>query len=411
MRILIVTEHFWPESFQVNDLALGLRDRGHVIEVVTALPNYPQGRFFGGYGPLGPFRERWNGIPIRRLPVIPRGRGGALRLAANYGSFLLAAPFALAGVGREWDAVLVFQLTPVTTILPALAMRLRGVPVVAWVQDLWPETLASTGLVRSPALLKAAGALAGSLYRRCDAVAVQSHDFFAPLQAAGVHRDRISYLPNWADAVFDQPRVPPRERHPWQDGFSVMFAGNLGRVQALETILDAATLLRDDARVRWVFVGDGSRRTWLAEEVGRRGLARAVHLVDRQPLAEMPRWFATADTMLVSLNRDPVLSMTIPSKVQSYLAAGAPILASLDGAGARVVADSGAGFVGASEDAGALAENARRMMALRPEDRARLGGRGRAYYQEHFSREACLETLERLLRGASDRARGKGGAA
>ncbi len=190
-----------------------------------------------------------------------------------------------------------------------------------------------------------------------------------------------------------------------------MFAGNLGRVQALETILEAATLLRDDARINWVFVGDGSRREWLAEEVGRRGLARAVHLVDRRPLAEMPQWFATADAMLVSLNRDPVLSMTIPSKVQSYLAAGAPILASLDGAGARVVADSGAGFVGASEDAGALAENVRRMMALQPEDRARMGDRGRAFYQVHFSRAACLESMERLLRGAGDRARGKGGAA
>jgi glycosyltransferase involved in cell wall biosynthesis len=411
MRILVVTEHFWPESFQVNDLAIGLKDRGHSVEVVTALPNYPQGRFFDGYGLRGPYRERWNGIPIRRLPVVPRGRGGALRLAANYGSFVAAAAPVLALMVRGWDAMLVFQPTPVTTILPALLMRRRGVPLVAWVQDLWPETLASTGMVRSPALLKGAGALSASLYRNCDRVAVQSPGYVPSLEAAGVRRDRIQYVPNWADAVFDRPRVPPRERHPWQDGFSVMFAGNQGRVQALDTVLDAATLLRDDTRVHWVFVGDGSRRGWLAGEVARRGLARAVHLVDRRPLAEMPQWFASAVAMLVSLNRDPVLSMTIPSKVQAYLCAGAPILASLDGAGAQVVADSGAGFVGPAEDAGALAGNVRRLMALDPEARAQLGLRGRAHYQERFSRGACIDAMEAVLRSAASLDAGKGGTA
>lgn len=405
MRILLLTEHFWPESFQVNDLAAGLSERGHVVEVVTALPNYPRGRFFDGYGLLGPYREHWRGIPVRRVPIVSRGQGGALRLAANYGSFAAVASIALAAMTRRWDVVLVFQPTPVTTILPALVMRFRGVPVVAWIQDLWPQTLESTGMVRSARLLGWAAGLSAFLYRRCDRLVVQSPGYASPLESAGVSPARIRYVPNWADALFGQPRGTPAKAHPWQEGFSVMFAGNLGRVQALETVLQAATLLRSGAAVHWVFVGDGSRRDWLAEEVRRRGLEDVVHLVDRRPMAEMPAWFATADAMLVSLARDPVLSLTIPSKVQSYLAAGAPILASLDGAGARVVEESGAGLVSAAEDPVALAENVRRLSALAPAARAELGERGRAHYELHFSREACVRNMESVLEEAA-RARG-----
>jgi glycosyltransferase involved in cell wall biosynthesis len=157
------------------------------------------------------------------------------------------------------------------------------------------------------------------------------------------------------------------------------------------------SLLKDGPDIHWVFLGDGSRREWLVAEVARRGLQSSVHLVDRQPLQAMPAWFSTVDAVLVSLDKDPILSLTIPSKVQSYLAAGVPILASLDGAGARVVEESGAGFVSPARDAAGLAANAQRMAALPAEERAALGARGRAHYARSFSRARCVELAEELL--------------
>ena len=165
MRVLIVTEHFWPETFRVTDLAVALTTRGHDVEVITAMPNYPAGRYFDGYTLRGPYREDVQGVTVRRVPVVPRGSGRAWRLALNYASYAVMATSALAIRRARWDVVFVFQPTPVSTIAPALTVRRRSVPVVTWIQDLWPHTLRSSGVVGSPALLRWAERLSGALYR------------------------------------------------------------------------------------------------------------------------------------------------------------------------------------------------------------------------------------------------------
>jgi glycosyltransferase involved in cell wall biosynthesis len=400
LRILVVTEHFWPEAFRINDLAEGLTGRGHKVEVVTGLPNYPEGRFFGGYGFRGPYREDHAGVEVHRVPILPRWKGRSWQLALNYLSFVMTATLRLLFSRSRWDAVLVFQPTPVTTILPALVLRARGVRVCCWIQDLWPDTLVATGLVRSPRLIAWITSLSRYLYRRCHRILIQSEAYRAQLLEMGLPDDRIEHLPNWAEDVFTRVgRVGAGE--PDSRPFSVVFAGNLGRVQALKTVLDAATIAehRSPGRCRWLFAGDGVLREWLAGEIRARTLEEAVSLLGRRPLGEMPELFGRADALLVSLRADPVLAMTVPSKVQSYLAAGRPILGSLDGEGARILREAGAGFVSPAEDAMALAENVVRMMSLGPEDREALGRSGRVYYSRHFDRNLCLEKLERALEG------------
>jgi glycosyltransferase involved in cell wall biosynthesis len=400
LRILIVTEHYWPETFRINDLAAGLRERGHELSVVAALPNYPVGRFFDGYGLGGPWRETVDGSVVQRVPVWPRGRGKAWSLALNYSSYVLTATTWLAAQRPSCDAILVFQPSPVTTIIPALVGRNAGTPIVAWVLDLWPDTLESTGMLPSKTALRFAGALSGWLYRRCDAVLGQSRAYRARFEAMGVTPDRIGYLPSWAEEVYGtQAPAVPDQAVPWGGEFSVMFAGNLGKVQALDTVLDAAEEVRRSGRsCHWVFVGDGSARDWLEAEIRRRELGASVHLVGRRPLAEMPSWYARASAMLVSLKPDPVLAMTIPAKIQSYLAASMPILTSMDGEGARVVAESGAGLVSPAGDARGLAENTLKMMDLSVLERAHLGAAGRAYYERNFSRSVALDRIEEVFR-------------
>jgi glycosyltransferase involved in cell wall biosynthesis len=397
---LLVSPHYSPEPFRVADAAAGLVRRGHEVHVLTALPNYPAGRFYEGYGLLGPYRESHDGVEIHRVPVVPRGRGGALRLVLNYASFALAATARALSLGRRrWDVVFVVQLTPVTAIVPAAVLRaVFGTPVVAWVQDLWPESISATGFGRHRFLVSAARALSGWLYRRCDRVLGTSPAFGPRLDRLGVATSRFEYLPQWAEDFFgrggDSSSPPGGE---WSSGFPIMFAGNLGRAQALDTIIEAASLVRDDSAIRWVFLGDGSRREWLEGEVRRRGLERSVFLLGRRPAAEMPSFFANAGAMLVSLKRDDTMALTIPAKIQSYLAFGRPVLASMDGEGARVVEDSGAGWAAPGDDAVGLAEIVRRMKNLPAAERAAMGARGRAYSRLHFDREACLDRLDRAL--------------
>jgi colanic acid biosynthesis glycosyl transferase WcaI len=398
MRILIVTEHYWPEQFRITDLAEGLRVRGHAVDVLTGMPSYPQGRHFDGYHPWGPLREEHEGVRVKRVPIVPRGSGRAWELALNYGSFVVTATLRLLlRRHRPWDVVLVYQPSPVTTVIPALVTRaLARIPVAVWVQDLWPESISSTGMVRKRWLVSLVSRISDALYRSCDRAIGQSRSFVERLAKVGVARDRLEYLPNWAEELYQPVPPPPVPTEEWERGFSVMFAGNLGRVQALDTVLDAAFLLREDPEIRWAILGDGALRGWMESEARRRGIA-SVHFLGRRPVAEMPAMFARAGAMLVSLKADDSLAMTIPAKVQSYLACGRPVLASLEGEGARIVEESGAGFASPPNDARGLAYNVRRMKRLSSEERAERGRAGRAYYLKEFDRTLCLEKAERLL--------------
>jgi glycosyltransferase involved in cell wall biosynthesis len=398
MKLLLVTEHYWPEQFRITDLAEGIQARGHSVDVLTGMPSYPQGRYFDGYRPWGPYGEEHQSVQVSRVPIIPRGRGRSWELTLNYGSFVVSASLRLLlRRRRPWDVVLVYQPSPVTTALPALLQRaLTGIPVAIWVQDLWPESISSTGMVRNAWVVSLVGRLSENIYRRCDRVIGQSRSFVERLAKAGVARDRLEYLPNWAEDIYRPLPAPPSRTEEWESTFTVMFAGNLGRVQALDTVLDAATLLNGDPEIHWAIFGEGALRGWMEEEARRRGLTR-VHFLGRRPAAEMPGLFARAGAMLVSLKRDDSLAMTIPAKIQSYLACGRPVLASLDGEGARVVEESGAGFASPAADARGLAENVRRMKQLPDHEREQRGKAARDYYIREFDRKLCLDKAERIL--------------
>lgn len=403
MNILIVTPYYWPEHFRINDVAAALAHRGHHVEVLTGLPNYPSGRFFEGFGLSGPYREVHQGIRLWRVPVVPRGDASALRLLLNYLSFAVAAGArALTLGGRRWDVSLVFQISPVTSIFPAAVLRAAfRTPIVTWVQDLWPEVVASSGLARSSWFMRATRAISAWLYRRSDRLLASSRSFCPRLEALGVDIHRIGYLPQWAEDLFSESLASAQtEPFHWEQGFVVMFAGNIGRVQGLDTVLAAAQLLKDDSEIRWVFLGDGSHRGWFEAEVARHGLEERIIFLGRQPPEAMPTYFSRAGAMLVSLMRDEVMSLTVPAKLQAYLAAGRPILGSIDGEAARIIEDSGSGWAAPAGDAHALAANVLRMKALSPAQRAEMGRLGQAFSKLYFARDRCLDKLEEELLAA-----------
>jgi glycosyltransferase involved in cell wall biosynthesis len=401
LRVLIVTQYFWPENFRINDLATALAaERGHEVTVLTGKPNYPEGRFAPGYGFWARPRERYGLVDVIRVPLFPRGRGGSVRLALNYLSFAVFA--GLLGplrCGRRFDVILVYEPSPITVGVPALVMKaIARAPILFWVQDLWPESVSATGAVRNAWVLKAVKRLVKLIYAACDRILVQSEAFVAPVQALGVPVSKIVYYPNSAEpfyrplarAVASLPVALP-------EGFRVMFAGNIGAAQGFETILAAAEGLRNHPDIHWLILGDGRQWSWVRDEIARRSLRQRVHLLGRHPAETMPHWFAHADAMLVSLRGDPIFALTIPAKVQSYMACAKPLIASLDGEGARVIREAGAGLTARADDAQGLGQAVLEMARMPAPAREAMGARARAYYESHFERNALIGRLDSLM--------------
>lgn len=402
MRLLVVSQYFWPENFRVNELVSELVKRGHSVTVLTGRPNYPQGEVFAEYKQAPDSFAQYHGAEVLRVPLRPRGKG-SLRLVLNYWSFVfwgtLLGPWLLRG--RSFDAIFVFETSPVTAALPALLLRrLKRAPLAMWVLDLWPDTLSAVGVVRSPRVLGWVGQLVRFIYTRCDRILAQSQAFFPAIERWSDGRDRVRYLPAWAEAVFEGNSAPAEvapELTPYRDGFNVMFAGNMGEAQDFPAILDAAESLREREDIRWLIVGDGRMTDWAREEITHRGLDERVILLGRHPLERMPSFFAGADALLVSLRAEPIFAMTIPGKVQTYLAAGKPVLGMLDGEGARVILEAKAGLVCPAGDGQALARQVTAMAALNSEAREQMGAQGQRYCRQQFGRDRIIGRLERLF--------------
>ena len=399
MRILIVSQYFWPENFRVNDLVEELTGRGHEVTVLTGEPNYPEGQVFPAYRADPKAFSRFGNAQVVRVPIVPRGNS-SLRLVLNYLSFALSA--LVIGVWklrrRPFDAIFVFQTSPVTAALPAILLRrLKRAPMLMWILDLWPDTLSAIGVVKSPRLLSLVAALVRFIYKRCDRILVQSRAFEPKVAALAGRHDTIRYFPGWAEAVFgadDAPAQPAPELAPYANDFKVLFAGNIGEAQDFPAILDAVEALRDKPGLRWIIVGDGRAAPQVREEIARRGLADKIILLGRHPLERMPSFFAGADALLVTLRKEPIWSMTIPGKVQSYLAAGKPLVAMLDGEGGRVIVEAEAGLVAPAGDGPALAAHVEQLMTTDPAMRAQMGRSGSRYGQREFDRRRLVDALE-----------------
>ena len=405
MKILIVSQYFWPENFRINDLTLELVQRGHSVTVLTGIPNYPAGTVFEGYRKTPKAFEYYSGARVFRVPMIARGNG-AVRLFLNYLSFVIGAclygPWRLRG--QQADVIFVFEPSPVTVGLPAILLgRIKRAPVVFWALDLWPETLAAIGVLRSPMVLGWVGHLVRFIYERCTLVLGQSRGFLPKIAKYCSDAKKIRYFPSWAEEIFNEADLVPAPEVPVQKGvFNVLFAGNIGEAQDLSAVLNAAESLRHNNAIRWLIVGDGRRSDWLHEEVARRGLQSNVLLLGRFSVERMPSFYACADALLVSLKKDPVFSLTIPGKVQSYLMAGVPILGMLDGEGAQVITDSNAGLVCAAGNAGGLASVVLEMFSMSADQRKQLGVNGRVFAQKEFGRGLLMDQLEVLLHEAVD---------
>jgi len=309
MKILIVSQYFWPENFRINDIVSELACLGHEVTVLTGLPNYPEGKVYPEFVRNPNLFSEYKGMHVIRVPLLPRGQG-SLRLVLNYLSFvvsgLVVGSWRLRG--RNIDAIFVFQTSPITVALPAVWLRrCKRAPMFLWILDLWPGTLTAIGVVKSRSALAWIDRLVAFIYRRSDRILVQSKTFIPSIEAYAIGPERIKYFPNWAEPIFHAPleETPlAREMLPYRDTFNVLFAGNIGEAQDFPAILEAATALRGRPDIRWLILGDGRAADWVRTEVRKRSLGASVILLGRHPIERMPSFFRGAQALLVSLRTE-----------------------------------------------------------------------------------------------------------
>lgn len=400
VRILIISQWFEPEpTFKGLIFAKRLQALGHEVEVVTGFPNYPGGLVYDGYRVRPWLREVMDGVPVLRVALYPSHNASAMKRVANYLSYAFAASVGVCCVRRP-DVAYVYH-PPATVALPAIVLKsLRSVPFVYDVQDLWPDTLRATGMVSREGVLAVVGRWMRHVYRSAARIAVLS-DGFAESIGRVAPRGKVHVIRNWADE--DKIRVASAEPEGGEKPFTIVFAGAMGNAQALSTVLDAARRLFDRPEVRFVLVGGGVDRDRL-ERQARDQMVANVEFLPWRPVSEVGSVLAAADALLVHLKSDPLFQITIPSKTQTYLMAGRPILMGVEGDAARLIEESGAGLCFRSEDADALADAVRALLAMNSTERAQLGARGAKFYREHLALDIGVQKFEALLvRAAQER--------
>lgn len=395
MKILIFSQYFWPESFRINEIAYALKEHGHKVEVMTGKPNYPEGKFFSGYGVWGIKKEFWRDIRIYRVPMLARGNKSAIKLALNYLSYiissLLFAPWLLRK--NKYDVIFVYAPSPIFQAIPASFLGwIKGIPVVLWVQDLWPQSVEATGHVKSSFLLKLLEKSVRLTYVHADLLLVQSEAFIQPVSKLAPNIP-IAYYPNSVEKYFYSPQaITTPHIESLQSGFSILFAGNVGTAQAMETIVAAAEKLQLYTEIKIVILGSGSKSDWVAEQIFEKKLTN-LHLEGRFPIETMPTLMRQASALLVTLTDQPIFELTVPNKIQAYLAVGKPVIACLNGEGARIVAEAKAGVAVRAEDSEGLANAIVKLYKISAPEREQMGVNGRAYFKQYFDEEMLTTEL------------------
>ena len=401
MRILLLTQWFEPEpTFKGLLFARELAARGHDVEVLTGFPNYPGGDVYPGYRIRPWRREQIDGISILRVTLYPSHNRSAFGRVLNYTSFAISAALIGTALISKPDVVYVYHPPATIGFAAAVIGFFRRVPFVYDIQDLWPDTVAVSGMMSSPTALTLLDKWCNFVYRRARHIVVLSPGFKEQLVRRGVPPDKIDVIYNWCDETTIEPTTPDPElasRLGLANCFNLMFAGTMGTGQALDSVLEAAALCRQSLpNVQFVFVGGGVDRNRLEKKAGDLGLTN-VRFLARQPMSAMGAVLGLADVLLVHLKDHPLFSITIPSKAQAYMAAGKPVLMAVRGDAAQLVTQSRGGLVCEPEDPRSIAETVARFAAMSPEQRRSVGGAGKRFYDEQLSMKAGVTKFEALF--------------
>jgi len=401
MKILFVSQYFYPESFRGNELVFDFVKRGFDVTVLTAKPNYPSGKFYDGYSFFNKRSEVINGVKVIRTPIFPRGKSGGLRLIINYISFVFFSFFAVIfRIDKNYDAVFVQQLSPVTMALPGIwAKKRSNCPMYLWVLDLWPESVVAAGGFHNSIIINILDRIVKYIYDESSQILISSKSFEDSIRSRLKNKNKvIHYFPNWAEDTFTEKlnNLKRRNLPVFPKGFNILFAGNMGEAQDFESILTAIHRTKN-LDLNWVFVGDGRKASWFKKQAELLNL-KNVFLFGRYSIDAMPYFFNQANAMLVTLKNEPIFRLTVPAKIQAYMASSKLIVGMLDGEGQKLVNESNSGLIVNAGDVDGLVESIEKLIQLSVEERTRMENSSLEYYTIHFSKENLFNQLENIFK-------------
>lgn len=388
LKINLFSYVYWPEQFLINEF-VQMAAKSHEVTVLTGLPNYPKGHFFDNYSiTQGPYNQNHENAEVFRYPVVPRKKGFKW-LIVNYLSHIFGASLRQFSLPKA-DWAFVFATSPITTAIPAIIWaKLNGAKVCIWLQDLWPDSVAAVGATqRSSLLYNILGLVVRWIYKRTDLILIQSPGFADNLKEFG-YKGPSYVVPNWAPGLDFEKSIVPTWAELIPQKFTVTFAGNVGKAQAIDTVIDAARALKTHKDIQFLIVGDGSELERVKQIAQTQKLSNVLFF-GRRPMEDMPGLFKKSDALLVSLKKDPIFARTIPSKVQAYMAAGKPLIGSLDGVGNQILSEARCGFSAGAEDSEALAQAILRMSQLSEEERGKLGHQAREYFIQNYQKDHVI---------------------
>ena len=392
MKILVVTQYFYPETFRVNSLCTELVKRGHDVTVLTGFPQYPQGEIYDGYGFNKEYEHEWNGAKIERLKVLPRGKT-PIGLLLNCITFVREGKKWVKNCTEKFDAVYVFEVSPVTVGLPAVEYKEKfGTPVFFNVQDLWPENVEVVLGIHNKLVINLINKIVDKIYSASDKILCSSNGFVEDIKTRGVPAEKLVFWPQFCDEP-DFTNAEKPEIYS-DDDFKIVFAGNIGEAQGLDLLLETADCLKDCSDIKFYIVGDGRARKRLEETAKANGLQN-VFFVGKVSVDAADRYIHFADCAYLSFKDNAVFNMTIPAKLQSYMACGTPILAAAGGESAEIIKKADCGFI-STRNSAELSEIIKQITCLHDKI-AEMGKNAYEFYSQNFKKENTVDYLENIM--------------
>ena len=400
MKLLLISQNFYPENFKSNDIAFTLSKKGYEVDVLTGIPNYPKGSYFESYGLFKKRYEKIDNINIYRVFQTSRGKNASnLSLSLNYLTFMISATFWVLylAIFKKYNLIFVHQTSPITQAIPAVLIKwLKGIPLYTWVLDLWPDSVILGANTNNRLLIKSLDRIVKFVYKNSDKILISSKRFENLILQKGDYKNKIIYFPNWSeDFLIEKNKNIPA----LPEGFIIMMAGNMGVAQTLDAVLKAALELKDDKTIKWVLLGDGSKKSWAEEYVKQNSLQDTVYFMGIFPLENMPTFYKKSNAMLITLKADyPHIKAVVPARLISYMAASRPVLAMSNGGVNDIIKESNCGYAVNAEDYMALVKVIREKVLPFQKEFASLGVNGRIYFEENFTKEKCINNLIEIMK-------------
>ena len=400
-KILVVTQHFWPESFRINDICEGFVEQGYEVDVLCGIPNYPKGEFFEGYSWVKNRRQVINGMKIRRCLEIKRGNNSNIRIFLNYISFPIGSLFSLPYLMRQkYDKIFLFQTSPVMMSLTGILLgKIKKIETTMYVLDLWPENLYSVLKIKSKFLQKFLSWVSNWHYKNADKLIANSKKLQAILQER-TGKQNVAFIPQFCEKIYETVVVDESLVIRFSNTFNMVFTGNISPAQSFETVVSAAKIIKDMGvnNIAWIIVGDGMSRSWLEDEVKKAGLENSFTFTGHLPIADIPKYTHIADGLFACLSKSDMLDCALPAKVFSYYATGRPMVLAMDGEIQEIVNLSEAGYAVDAEDYKGFAEAVLRLYNASDVDYLRMREKAKAYYNSHFERNFNMNKLVKILK-------------